>query len=310
MGESAGGASVLLHITAQGGKAPNLFNKGIVQSPGFQRDDGKTAWESTLATAQNITGLAIETGSQLAALDEQTLLLINAQVVFAAELGTYTFGPLLDGDYLPDWPDTLLEEGRFDKTPTLMIGHQANETIGWASDPSTFQGEGIMGLLIAILVGDIGEKALQRVFTKLYPPASEATGKKGLYYTEYGRALLLSAELAFTCLTRQLANAFGNETYSYRFDVPPAAHGQDVGYTFYDGRDSSVDTGVAEAMQTYFGRMARKGNPNDGKKADLPVWPVYGEDSKVISFGDGGAKVSVDDSGADRCAFWREVQQG
>ena len=69
-GVSAGGGSIMHHITGRGGAEKAPFDRAIVQSPGWQTVlDVPGIWKRTLATASQIAGRPITNGAELAALD-------------------------------------------------------------------------------------------------------------------------------------------------------------------------------------------------------------------------------------------------
>jgi cholinesterase len=101
--------------------------------------------------------------------------------------------------------------------------------------------------------------------------------------------------------------AFGNKTYAYQFEVPPALHGFDIGYTFWNGAPTSITTippliaPLAEVLQGYITNFAMTGNPN-GK--GLPHFPMYQSNGTEV-----GLNVSInsymkDPTNNPRCAFW------
>ena len=96
----------------------------------------------------------------------------------------------------------------------------------------------------------------------LYPPVFDGSQAQN-YTDQIARAAALSSELVFTCNTRYLNKAYGNNTYAYYFTVPPALHGQDVAYSFYNGpSESVVSDEIAIALQEYITHWAATGNPN------------------------------------------------
>ncbi|KAJ2975276.1 hypothetical protein NQ176_g5608 [Zarea fungicola] len=128
-----------------------------------------------------------------------------------------------------------------------------------------------------------------------YPPP----GQTSLYQTERDRTALLVAEMIFVCNTRYLAVAQGDNTWNYRFQVFPAAHAQDVDYTFWDSSPFHPIPypALAQQMQRYFTRFAMTGNPNIAKSQNpLPEWPVYGDAGKINTFGPDGTGTAVDDA--------------
>lgn len=126
-GESAGGGSIMHQITAYGGlkgKAP--FQQAVPQSPGWLPVQNNVQEEDTyqkLLTLTNTTSLA-----GLRRVSTDVLQRANAQqVAYDSAWGTFSYGPVVDGNFAPQLPGQLLAQGRFDKDVRVMVGHNSNE---------------------------------------------------------------------------------------------------------------------------------------------------------------------------------------
>jgi carboxylesterase type B len=116
IGESAGGSSIVFHITSYGGNTTLPFQRAIPQSPAFQFNINMTAgYELTMEVASNVTGTTISAVAELRALDAATMKTINEQTNLEAPWGNVVFGPAPDGTYVPKLPQVLLAEGAFHK---------------------------------------------------------------------------------------------------------------------------------------------------------------------------------------------------
>lgn len=295
----------MFHVTANGGAKKAPFSQAIAQSPAFMIDiDTKGVWDRVRATGTNITGHQIMTVADLRNLDTETLQRINEQVIFDSPEYLYTFGPTVDGDYITKLPGVLLREGKLDRSVRVMAGHNFNETYFYI--PQTVDTRDRAVATIKILLPHIKDSDVDYMLSAVYPPP----GQTSLYQNERDRAALLVAEMIFVCNTRYLAVAQGNNTRNYRFQVFPAAHAQDVDYTFWDGSayHPIPYPALAQQMQRYFTRFAMTGNPNSGKsKNSLPEWPVYGESGKINTFGPEGTGTDVDDARNNRCDYWQRA---
>lgn len=300
LGHSAGGGSVIHHITAYGGEQEEelLFQRAIIQSPGWETPNVGAIYNNVLAVASELSGEPVSDGESLAALDFSTLDAVNQAVVFASSNGSFTFGPTVDGDYVPDQADVLLLDGRFDSSPELMIGHNKNEAGMFISPDLDTEEEMLVGL--AHMFSNYRDESVEYILKELYPPPSDT---HGLYTTHYERACLIVSEGSFACHTRALATAFDNLTYNYRFDVPPAFHMQDLAYTFYNGADSTIEEEIALSMQKYFTTFAKSGQPN--YPGAYTQWPVYGEQATLVTFGKDDVGTAEDDAKNERCEFWK-----
>lgn len=146
MGESAGGGSILTHITAYGGREPAQkapFSQAIIQSPGMIPVVGNYEPESSykeFIDALNVTSL--EGARQLSS---EALIRANDQVVSNSVFGKFKFGnyvslvlswfftdsvltgPTFDAEYIPDLQGRLLQKGAFDHGLKVILGHCSNE---------------------------------------------------------------------------------------------------------------------------------------------------------------------------------------
>lgn len=60
-------------------------------------------------------------------LSSDKLVKANADLVFRSVNGSFTFGPAVDGAFVPALPGVLLARGEFNKHVKLMIGHNQDE---------------------------------------------------------------------------------------------------------------------------------------------------------------------------------------
>lgn len=112
------------------------------------------------------------------------------------------------------------------------------------------------------------------------------------------------SDLGFACNTFYLNKAFHNNTYAYYFTVPPALHGLDIPYTYYNGPNPSVlNDEVAIALQKYITRFAETGDPNGG---GLPFFAVYGGNAAVQELNVTSIKQIRDPTANWRCDWWQK----
>lgn len=307
MGESAGGGSIIHHVTAYGGtQGPAPFRRAIPQSPGFEIAlDGARGYDLALEAASNLTGQSVVTAAQLRSLDSKTLIEINKRVVNISSPGTFTYGPVVDGSYVPDLPALLLGRGKFDHDVEVMAGHNQHEAATFVSDISS-DDDFRTTVAGGVFHGNVSAATIDHIATVVYP--NDLSGVYG-YTTQTQRLEALVNEEGFVCNTRYLGTAFGNQTYNYEFTYPPAYHQQDVGYTFFNGDplDASppgtfVWPLLAVDMQRRFTRFVQGGNPNSDLSA--PQWPEYGDEATVLTFGL-VTTTAKDDAANERCDYWQ-----
>jgi carboxylesterase type B len=231
----------------------------------------------------------------------------NYAVVGTSPYGTFTFGPVVDGDFVPKLPGELLLHGQFDKTLNIMVGHNLDEGLLFTSP--FIQNETAFDNFVRQTVPAATPATVNLITETLYPPVFN--GSYG-YTNQLERTALIVSEFSFTCNTRYLDLAFRNKTFSYYFTVPPGLHGEDIAYTFFNGDTSTPDDGtavnatVARALQHYITEFTMSGKPNE---AGEPFFPIYGTNSstEVLVNGPGFGTQVTDTAANARCAFWQKA---
>ncbi|EME39346.1 hypothetical protein DOTSEDRAFT_66360 [Dothistroma septosporum NZE10] len=295
IGESAGGGSIMHQITAYGGSVPSVpFQKAIVQSPGFFPQENDNARNQAYNAFLGLSGVA--TLAEARALSFDTVYKANALQVYNSTYGQFTYGPAVDGTFVPDLPGKLLMNGRLSPRVAVMVGHNADEGLGFVSpyvnDDASFK---------AFMAGVIPAQAattsnLNYVADTLYPSDD--------YPNQIARTDAAISEAIFTCNTFYLDKGFLNKTYSYEFAVPPANHGNDVPFTYYTGENTpDPQVQVAVNMQRYFLNFARSGNPNG---AGVPTWDRFDVAAEMKDFNTTADLTMIKDNTANsRCNWWQ-----
>ena len=248
---------------------------------------------STLAEARNVSFAKAQ--------------LANIIQVGLSPYGLFTYGPVVDGDFVPALPGQLLLHGQYDKSIRVMVGHNADEgllfTSPYAQNDSALNSQ----LLTALPTLKGMPEVVSYITNVLYPPVFDGTQAQG-YTDQIARAAALDSELVFTCNTFYLDRAFGNKTHAYLFAVPPATHGQDIPYTYYNGNGSASSSvtfpHVAVAMQEYITHFAETGNPNE---AGVPFFPVYGSNATIQVLNATGIREIRDPAANFRCNYWQRA---
>lgn len=301
-------------ITAYGGakgKAP--FSQVILQSPGFPPVPGNAQQEATfksvLTQAQSLISTAITDVAALRNVDFKTLAGLNSIVVArSTPYGTFTFGPVVDGTFVPAMPGKLLLEGKFDTSLDIMTGHNSNEGLQFTSP--FLATESLLEANLESVFPTADNDTINYMLNTVWPPVYDGTYP---YTTLFERASVITAEISFTCNTRYINLAFDNQTHAYYFAVPPGLHGEDIAYTFFNGDTTTLNNGlpvnatVAHALQNYITNFAMStcGNPN-GK--GVPFFPSYSSNSTNLILGsDEIGALMVDTTANDRCAWLMET---
>lgn len=185
-----------------------------------------------------------------------------------------------------------------------MIGHNDDEGLYFTSpflpegDEETFR-ENIV--LVSFPDAD-ATNASSYILNTLYPPIFD--GSHG-YTNEIARGDYIVSEGLFSCNAEYLARAFGTQAYAYDFSVPPALHGNDIAYTFYEGPATAVLNGtLALIMQDYFTNFVISGNPN---RAGLVNFPNYSQGKLLLDFFTDAVTLVTDFLDNERCTWWQKA---
>ena len=129
-GESAGAGSILHHLNLNGGKTDPLFQKAILQSPGYQlqwdREGILNQTYTDFAKAvPNCSDLTIECLRSLP-LDDQTLIASNNNITTSVwnTKHQFPFGPAVDGNLIERLPANGFAQGNF--YPSRCIDEMIN----------------------------------------------------------------------------------------------------------------------------------------------------------------------------------------
>ncbi|KAL3425899.1 acetylcholinesterase [Phlyctema vagabunda] len=300
IGESAGGGSILHHITAYGGKnGPAPFQKAILQSTAFVPSPSADTPEiiaQAFLRAANVTSIEEARG-----LSSEQLLAANKIAQASALFGTYVFGPAPDGSYVPDLPGKLLLNGSYDRTVTVMAAHNSNEA-GRYTDPAATN-DTAFDTYMALYFPSASSEVLSYLSTVLYPPLYDGSQPYASPFYRLNRAI---SDFTFTCSSTWLMHAYNTSaSYKYQFSVPPGNHTQDVPYTYFSTLNVQVlNETLAKTMQGWMTSFAQRGDPNrDG----LPSFPAYGAESKILNLNRTYIPEIDDPMNNERCLWWQKA---
>ncbi|KAF3797179.1 Carboxylesterase patB [Colletotrichum gloeosporioides] len=296
MGESAGGGSLIHHITVK-----SLTPCTVEVLP-----------ENHLLTLYFLgnlptflTLLNVSTLAEARKLPSSALIAANSQQVAQSPYGQFTYNPVIDHGYVPSHQATLFARGQFDRYLYVVFSHNANEGLIF-TDPSVTDGLAFRGL-ISELFPSFNATLVEHIAEILYPPVFDGIQP---YIDNLGRGALLMAKTRIVCNTLFLRRAFRNASLAYIFAVPPSSHGDDLKYTFYNGAygaqmDSrSLNATIAEVLQDCMVSYAISGKPTTDVSG-VDVFPKVGSKSTAWTLDVAGVQSAVDDAVKDTCSWWQ-----
>ncbi|KEF62257.1 uncharacterized protein A1O9_00229 [Exophiala aquamarina CBS 119918] len=303
MGESAGGASIMHHLTAFGAlNGPPLFSRAIVQSPGSQPQPGaKKQEDAHLAFLELLNVSSIEEARML---PSDVLIEANEKQISASKYGIFAYGSTPDGFFAPDFPTRMLVQGSHFKDIEVLVSHNTNEGLTLVNpgfqNSTDAETERLFEELIRAQFPSVSSDIVQHILQTLYPPIYD--GSQGYTDTverisEYiGDAILKNTANA-------ISRAYGNASYAYEYSIGPALHADDVPYTFFNGASSRVPApGRALELQEYLTTFAIHGVPSSGRATEFPT---YG--TGVLKIQDDGYSVVADSTANERNTWWQKT---
>ncbi|WP_437617969.1 carboxylesterase/lipase family protein [Sorangium sp. So ce1151] len=281
-GESAGGISVCMHMVSPPSKG--LFQRAIIESGPCD-----TTLDEATATAQGEAFVeALGCGDAPSVLE--CLRGKSAEEVITALppsndmlFGGTQWYPVIDGWNLPDTPGKLLEEGSFEKVPTIVGSNDDEATLFFAlaGDSPSIADDAELEAFAEQLAPGHGEEVVAS-----YPSATHGSAQAAAF-AAVGDAL-------FVCPARRAARAIakaGVATYLYHFTYAPEGsllgdlgsfHSAEIRYVF--GNPSLLlpqpltqsELELSRVISGYWSRHAQNGDPNGG---DAMEWPRYDADT-------------------------------
>lgn len=306
MGESAGGGSILHHLTAYGGEkdAPQ-FQQAILQSPAYvprpYASQAEDSYSVLLSTA-NVSSLA-----DLKDLDTYDLQVANKLSQASVFYGVFQFGPAPDGAYVPELPEKLLASGQYHKGVKVLVAHNTFEAKKYTDPAAT--NSSAFDTYMDKYFPEANASVLEELSTTLYPAVYNDTSLP--WSTPFDRLMTVISDFTFTChaffIGEALGADVGADAYSYLFSVPPGTHTLDVYYSYYvNSTWSSTVTNATTAryLQGYLTSFAQGGSPN---REGLPAFPVYGSDHIDLNLNETFVDTVTDPVANARCDWWKQA---
>lgn len=279
-GESAGSAAVGVHVVSPGsaGYVNRYLMESGVSTRGVSSGIEPLSREKKYASAGRLVdALCPGAADPIACLRGLPAeMIVNWQPPRDPNAPAFQ-GPMLnwvpsmegEGGVLPDWPDALMERGKFNPG-AIVVGTNKNE-FGFFQLIGT--GAKVMTLdqMRMNVEGQFGAARVKDIMA-IYAP-DESVDAAQAYTT-------LMTDVMFRCGTRQfarLAAAQGRDVYLYSFEQDRAWHSEEMIYVWGAGNftiplNASPVTELVDPIQSYWLNFAKTGNPNgDG----LTMWPKY-----------------------------------
>ncbi|KAF5380772.1 hypothetical protein D9757_007114 [Collybiopsis confluens] len=285
-GESAGGASMVMQITAYGGTKPVPFRGVVAESIGFGPTLTNAEIEEYTAAAAGFIGCPTAGTATFECMRNASTGAIVGAINF---IPNGKFAPVVEGPggFVPDLPSRLIRSGNFSSVDTLIAGHCTGDGKTFASgSPDEF----------------VTDDDIKRIVFSRWPGVSNQTQNQALAMypapnttdpqitTEWDRAWMMAGEAIFTCMQ-------GLNVFSYAWNAPDtvlynahpylgAMHTSDL-YFLFDGTNTIANAGntftrfnaselaISKEAIGYWSSFAKSGDPSISKLSISPVWDVF-----------------------------------
>jgi para-nitrobenzyl esterase len=277
-GESAGGISVMHHLTSP--EARELFHQAVVLSGGGRTflmglrklsestPDLPSAEESGIEFTKSV-GIKETGAAALKALRALPAEKVNGEMNMSALLTkppTYAGGPIFDGSIVTATPGEILRRGKAANVP-LLIGTTSADlpvTFPPLKDPLSYFGADTKRA--SALYNPSGTLPLQAIAATI-----------GVDITMHEPARFVAKQMTATGNPAWLYR-FGYVAESLRPEKMGAEHATEQPFLFstldarYGKAVTAKDRAMAKTFHTYFANFAKFGNPNG---SGLPNWSKY-----------------------------------
>ncbi|KZV76723.1 alpha/beta-hydrolase [Peniophora sp. CONT] len=269
IGESAGAASVVMHITAYGGNQTAPFKRAVTQSIGYGPSQTAVGDETDTFFA-NFTA-SVGCPADLSPTDAMACLrnvTVDDLILGINNQTTDTWNPVYGDAFLPDLPSQLLRDGRF--TPVeYMGGHCSGDghTFSYGSPTTMLSEADIVAKIFENRWVGVSNETIREVF-EFYPEVNATDSPLSSYY-DLGSEI--GGDIVFSCMDEFIAeymlDAGVDNVFTFLWNAPNpvlyanapyrwAAHTSDLFFLF-------SGTTLSTALNT-----------------DSQAWPPYSTDDR------------------------------
>jgi carboxylesterase type B len=291
-GASAGGGSVVLQLTAYGGRNDDLFHAAAAESPAFPplRDVPNSQWQ--FDTLLNQTGCADVAcmASLEATTFQKAVRALKKPFPGATNPPIYFWNPTLDHDFIQDFTYNELSAGHFVKIPTIF-GDTTNEGIIFT--PNDIKSMPSAARFVADQFPGIKWSDIAKAWDA--PNAQSDARWRQVASDVYGH-------IRYNCPTLNISSEYAKQSnapvWAYRWNVGSASH---VGELMPIWNNATSAAGVF--IQAYWASFIRSYDPNRhvadylvaaggeaARELVSPKWDTFGNATGTrMEFNDGNA---------------------
>ncbi|PYI06251.1 alpha/beta-hydrolase [Aspergillus sclerotiicarbonarius CBS 121057] len=328
-GDSAGAASITLLLSAYGGEDEGLFHAAAAESQSFGPvwtiDQSQFAYNNLVTR----TGCASDqdTLACLRSLDTASLqhVNINTPLPTSQTPPLYMYGPVVDGDLVPDYTYRLFQQSKFIKVPVIFGDDTDEGTIfvpkntSTVGEADTFIQSQFPGIKFDHLA-KMNHWYLSENQTRQFPDSKP-------YWRPTSNAY---GEIRYICPGIYISSVFATAgvnswNYHYAVEDPTAeASGEGVSHTVEENAiwgpqyvsgtpPASYFTSnapIVPVMQGYWTSFIKSFDPNPHRYPGSPEWKTWGDgDSyrRIFIRTNDNAMETVPIAQRERCDYWTSI---
>lgn len=323
VGESAGGASMLFHLAAYGGRDDRLFRSATVQSgywaTQLETRNNTASWNQQWTSLAEYANCSSRSGQTIDCLRKAPLETIKQW----SQINNATldrFNPVVDRDMVAEDLQKSFLQGRFVKDASVLLNNNLDEGISFGIRGLNNTDDIVNALNASQALpdgwySDDSRSDLATIYPDnedIYPPFQAGAGlltpTAGILAANDRRLCAIFGDLRFVGPRRQAAELLAKHSrqpiYVSRFDqlsygspiTSGAQHFQEVSFMFRNPLDTQnalgpleKDKRLAEEMSSYWISFVASADPNrakeQGRVRDGAVsWPKYGEGKECVAW--------------------------
>ncbi|KAJ7165652.1 Alpha/Beta hydrolase protein [Mycena crocata] len=323
-GQSAGAASTMFHLIAEGGENKNLFHQAMGDSPPLIAlphytdvfiEDLFTKFAGFAGCGAGRSGLA--TMACLRAAPTNALALAGQNTLANLTSALFPFGPIADGSFIRERPVEAFKRGNFVRVP-VMFGSNTDEGSHWSArlpnpNANTSMANATEDTVYNFIAGQyttLTRRSFDKAISRFYPLAD--------YHGSFSlQGQQIYGEMRFICTAIMItgtAHDAGLKAHQYHWDNPVLGsdHAEELD-AFFNGNEifDAVDEKLVIAMRQYWTSLVTSGVPV--AKRSIP-WEVSLSLNSAPTNGNGSPRIllhpndlvmeRVKDALSARCAFW------
>jgi carboxylesterase type B len=289
-GASAGAGSIVLQLTAYGGRNDSLFHAAAVESPAMPplRTPVESQWQYDAILKQ--TGCEdLECLRTMDAVKFQNAIrAMKLPFPGGKNPPIFPWNPTLDHDFIQDYTYIAIKNNKYVRVPTIF-GDTTNEGLGFTSKAVTSMQQAYT--FISDQFPSMTRQDQKRIQTAWIGPPDAARDAR---WRNIAGDIYGHIRYQCPCLNISASNADNGTTpiWQYRWNVGQALHVAELAPVWNNG-----STAAGVFIHAYWASFIRSYDPNtylaeylaDGVELKSPEWQVFGNDGngKRMLFNDG-----------------------